>query len=207
MSLPLVSAKSVTRIQAIAIAIGLATVVVVLAGFPQFLDTTYSPTTPSLHLPLEDLKWTVEVNGLVSHHLNLSIEEITMMPRSTVNATLYCLPSPAAATGSLVDFGNWSGVRLGLVLEKAGVLPGTVKIAFYAKDGFTTDLTITAAMNDDIIIAYEKDGEALPQKLRLVVPGRWGYKWIHGLIRIEAVNYDFRGLYESRGFPDNAEIT
>jgi len=207
MNLPPVSAKTITRIQAVAIAIGLVTVMVVLAGFAYFLNTTSSSTTPSLHLPLEDLKWTLEVNGLVRHHLNLSIAELTTMPRSTVDAALYCLPFPAATTGSLVDFGNWSGVRLGLILEKAGILPGVVKIAFYAKDGFTTDLTITPAMNDDIVIAYEKDGEALPQKLRLVVPGRWGYKWIHSLIRIEAVDYDFRGLYESRGFPDNAEIT
>ena len=207
MSLPPVYAKTITRIQVVAIAIGLVTMVFVLVGFAYFLNTTSSPTTPSLHLPPEDLKWTLQVNGLVRRHLNLSIEEMTMMPRSTVNATLYCLPSPSATTGSLIDFGNWSGVRLGLILEKAGILPGVVKIAFYAKDGFTTDLTITPAMNDDIVIAYEKDGEALPQKLRLVVPGRWGYKWIHSLIRIEAVDYDFRGLYESRGFPDNAEIT
>jgi DMSO/TMAO reductase YedYZ molybdopterin-dependent catalytic subunit len=62
-------------------------------------------------------------------------------------------------------------------------------------------------MRDNVIVAYEKDGILLPDKLRLVVPGWWGYKWIKMLVGIELVNYDFKGTYESRGYPDNAEIT
>ncbi len=127
------------------------------------------------------------------------------MPRSTVYAELYCLPA-VGSSGVLVDHGNWTGVRLELVLEKAGVSPQAVKVAFYAEDGFTTDLTVTTAMREDIFLAYEKDGKPLPEKLRLAVPSMWGYKWIKWLIHIEVVDYDFKGRYESRGFPDNAEI-
>jgi len=99
MSLPPVSEKAITKIQAAVIVIIL--IVVVLAGFTYFLNTTPSPTTPSLSLPTENSRWIVQVNGLVRHHLNLSVEEMTMMPKSTVNAGLYCLPSPAATTGNL----------------------------------------------------------------------------------------------------------
>jgi DMSO/TMAO reductase YedYZ molybdopterin-dependent catalytic subunit len=67
-------------------------------------------------------------------------------------------------------------VRLELVLEKAGVSPQAVKVTFYAEDGFTTDLTVTTAMREDIVLAYEKDGKPLPEKLRLAVPSMWGYK-------------------------------
>jgi len=145
------------------------------------------------------------VDGFVQRSLNLTLDEIFAMPRSTVNAEIYCLPAPHAQ-GVLVDKGKWTGVRLGLILEKAGISSEAVKVAFYATDGFTTDLTMTTAMREDIILAYEKDGEPLPEKLRLVVPGKWGYKWIKWLVHIELVNYDFKGTYESRGFPDNAEI-
>ena len=62
-------------------------------------------------------------------------------------------------------------------------------------------------MREDVILAYEKDGKPLREKLRLVVPGNWGYKWIKWLTQIELVDYDFKGVYESRGFPDNAEIS
>ena len=33
-----------------------------------------------------------------------------------------------------------------------------------------------------------------------------GYKWIHYLNEIELVDYDFKGIWESKGYPDNAEI-
>jgi hypothetical protein len=97
-------------------------------------------------------------------------------------------------------------VRLGHILEEAGVSPQAVKVAFYASDNFTTDLTVTTAMRHDIILAYERDGEPLTENLRLVVPCKWGYKWIRDLIHIELVDYDFLGTLESQGYSDEANI-
>jgi len=37
-------------------------------------------------------------------------------------------------------------------------------------------------------------------------PGMWGYKWIKYLIKIEVVDYNFLGTYESEGYPDDAYI-
>jgi len=152
-----------------------------------------------------DSQWRIVVNGLIRHVMNLSLEGIAAMPRNSVSSELYCLPFPGSS-GVLVDSGNWTGVRLGYILEKAEISPEAVKIAFYAEDSFTTDLTITTAMREDIILAFEKDGKPLPEKLRLVAPEMWGYKWIKWLIQIEVMDYDFRGRYESRGFPDDIEI-
>jgi len=199
-----VSKKALTKVQASVIAVII--VAAVVAGVAYYLSSSASAANPSpTSMPAKDYEWRLLVDGLVQSPLNLSLEEIAAMPRSTVNAELYCLPA-VGSSGVLVDHGNWTGVRLGLILEKAGVSLEAVKVAFYAEDGFTTDLTITTAMREDIILAYEKDGEPLPEKLRLAVPGMWGYKWIKWLIRIEVMGYDFKGTYESRGFPDNAEI-
>jgi hypothetical protein len=41
----------------------------------------------------------------------------------------------------------------------------------------------------------------------LVVPGKWGYKWISQLTVIELVNYDFLGRWESAGYSDEADIS
>jgi DMSO/TMAO reductase YedYZ molybdopterin-dependent catalytic subunit len=76
----------------------------------------------------------------------------------------------------------------------------------HADDGYSTDLTIATAMREDIILAYERDGMPLSEGLRLVVPGKWGYKWISGLTHIELVDYDFTGFWESRGYSDEADI-
>ena len=142
------------------------------------------------------------VDGLVQHSLNLTLEDLIAMPKTTVNVALYCVDS---SNSPLVE-GNWTGVRLVSILEEAKVTPNATKVAFYAEDGFSTDLTVEAANRKDIIIAYERNGQKLPEKLRLVVPGEWGYKWISNLNHIELVEYDFKGFWEGRGYPDNAEI-
>jgi DMSO/TMAO reductase YedYZ molybdopterin-dependent catalytic subunit len=150
-----------------------------------------------------DPEWTVIVDGFVESPLNLTIDDIVAMPPSTVYGVLICVGLPT----SPLEEGYWSGVRLGFILEQAGVSPEAVKVAFYADDGFTTDLPVTTAMRDDIILAYEKDGEPLAENLRLVVPCKWGYKWIRDLTHIELVDYDFLGHYESRGYSDEADIS
>lgn len=197
------SRKALTKVQAAVIATIL--VVVVFVGAVYYLSLSTPATYSSPTSPTKDFEWSLLVDGFVQRPLNLTLNELIAMPRSTVYAELYCLPA-VGSSGLLVDHGNWTGVRLELVLEKAGVSPQAAKVAFYAEDGFTTDLTVTTAMREDIVLAYEKDGKPLPEKLRLAVPNMWGYKWIKWLIHIEVVDYDFKGRYESRGFPDNAEI-
>lgn len=155
---------------------------------------------------VSSVEWAVLVHGSVHRSLNLTLDKIEAMPRRTVDAEIYCLPSPGS-DGFLVEKGNWTGVRLRFILERAGISADAVKVAFYAEDGFITDLTLEMALREDVILAYEKDGKPLREKLRLVVPGNWGYKWIKWLTQIELVDYDFKGVYESRGFPDNAEIS
>ena len=167
-------------------------------------DSEPTPTPSSTPPPgtAGDSEWGLVIDGFVQSPLNLTFDDLVAMPTSTVYARLYCVGMPTTP----LDESNWTGVRLGLLLQEAGVSPEAVKVAFYASDGFTTDLTVTTAMRNDIILAYEKDGQPLPAKVRLVVPGKWGYKWIYSVTHIQLVNYDFLGSYESIGSSDEADI-
>ena len=142
------------------------------------------------------------ITGLVEQPLNLSLTELAAMPQATVYAAIVCVDFP----DRVVEEGNWVGVRLGFLLETAGVSPSAVKVAFYAGDGYSTDLTVETALREDVIVAYEKDGVALSEHLRLVVPGKWGYKWISQLAVVEVVDYDFLGYWEGYGYSDTADI-
>lgn len=124
-----------------------------------------------------DSEWGLLVDGSGSRPLNLTFNELVAMPRSTVFAELYCFRI-------FVTSGNWTGVRLGFVLEKAGLHPQAVNVTFYATDGYTITLPIATATREDVIIAYEKDGEPLTETLRLVVPGENGHKWISMITQI-----------------------
>lgn len=148
-----------------------------------------------------EAQWKLTVTGHVENPLNLSGTEIVAMPKSTVNAALVCVDFP----GEIVMQGNWTGVKLRTLLEEAKPLPSAIKVAFFAADGYSTDLTVETAMRDNVILAYEKDGEPLNDS-RLVVPGKWGYKWISQLIRIELVDFNFLGRWESAGYSDEADV-
>ncbi|MEM2110486.1 MAG: molybdopterin-dependent oxidoreductase [Candidatus Bathyarchaeia archaeon] len=147
-------------------------------------------------------RW-VLVDGFVQRPLNLTLNKLKAMSKTTVYAELICVGSPT----KIIAKGNWTGVRLGFILEQAGIKPEAIKVFFYAKDGYTTDLDIKTAMREDVIIAYERDGVPLPEQTCLIVPGKWGYKWIREITHIELVNYNALGTWESSGFSDTAEIS
>jgi len=147
-------------------------------------------------------EWQLAIDGLVGHPLNLTLNNIIAMPATTVEATIYCVNIPTQVVAS----GSWTGVKLATLLEQAGVLPSAIKIAFHASDGFATDLDLETATRANVILAYEKDDTPLSETLRLVVPGKWGYKWISQVTSITLVNYDFKGTYESQGYSDDAAV-
>lgn len=144
------------------------------------------------------LNWRLLVTGLVNQPLNLTLSDLKAMPQITEEGTIYCVSFP----DQIVTTGIWKGVSLSALLTQVDVEPSVVKVAFFAADGYTTDLDVTTAMNGNVIVAYEKDGLPLGETLRLVVPGKWGYKWISQLTEISLVDFDFKGTYESQGYSD-----
>ena len=143
------------------------------------------------------------ITGLVQNPLNLNLSEIEAMPQITEYAVLFCVNAPTTP----LEWGNWTGVQLSYLLQQAGVSSSAVKVAFFAPDGFTTDLPVQTAMqNGDIIEAYKLNNASI-SGLQQVVPNYYGYKWISDLTQIKLVNYNFLGTEESEGYPDDAVIT
>lgn len=162
------------------------------------------------YIPEEDNdEWFLVVDGLVSKELTLTFSDLLEMPSKTVRARLWCVDDPTGVSARTHD---WTGVPLKVILEEAGISDNAVKIAFYAADAYSTDLTPETALRDDIILAYKKDGQFISKTedgfppTQLVVPGKYGYKWIKYLVHIEVVDYDFLGYWESRGYSDEADF-
>lgn len=102
------------------------------------------------------------VRGLVQNPLNITMNEIQTMPKTVVNEKLVCVDFHGAPIAN----GNWTGVQLKYLLSLTQVNETAIKIAFYADDGYTTDLAVQEAMNENIIIAYELNGKPLAEGLR-----------------------------------------
>jgi len=101
-----------------------------------------------------DSEWMLVVDGAVNQPLNLTLSDLATMPRTTVNSVLYCM-------GSLVVAGNWTGVKLGFILENAGLQNGAASLTFLASDGYGVLLDLTESFHENVIIAYELNGQQL----------------------------------------------
>jgi hypothetical protein len=147
-------------------------------------------------------QWQVSVTGLIQNPLNLTLTNLSAMPATSIDANIYCVDFPS----QIVTGGMWAGVKLSYIFEEAGVLPSAIKVAFYAADGYSTDLDLETANRQNVILAYQKDGEPLNETLRLVVPGKWGYKWISQVTIIVLVDNNYLGKWESQGYSDVADV-
>lgn len=116
-------------------------------------------------------EWNLKITNPSGTTINYSYDQLLAMPVSNVSASLLCF-------GNLVTVGNWSGVSFSYLLEQVGVDPAVASIDFIAQDGYTAKIPLQVAMQPNVIIAYEKDGLPLSEKLRLVLPEENGSMWI-----------------------------
>jgi len=105
----------------------------------------------------------------------------------------------------------WEGVLVKDLVEEAGVDSAAKVVIFYAYDGYSTSLPLDYIINNDILIAYKMNGVVLPPErgfpFQLVAESKIGYKWIKWITEIElSGDLDYRGYWESRGFPNDADV-
>jgi DMSO/TMAO reductase YedYZ molybdopterin-dependent catalytic subunit len=105
----------------------------------------------------------------------------------------------------------WEGFLLKDLLEEAGITSEAVNVIFHAYDGYSTSLPLKYILEKDILIAYKINGLILPPErgfpFELVAESKYGYKWIKWITVIElSDNVNYKGYWESRGFPNDAEV-
>jgi DMSO/TMAO reductase YedYZ molybdopterin-dependent catalytic subunit len=162
--------------------------------------------------------WMLTVDGLVDQPMELSIDDLReRFEVVTMALTLECGGNGRAffdppASGNQWTYGavacsEWTGVRLRDVLQAAGVQENVVYTGHYGTDAhlsgdpdkspLSRGLPIDKALTDNVLIAFEMNGEPLHPlngaPLRLVVPGWPGscsQKW---LTRIELLDQKHDG--------------
>ncbi|MBF6605139.1 MAG: sulfite oxidase [Chloroflexi bacterium] len=171
------------------------------------------------HFPRPDHPGRLELDGAVRRPLTLTIDDLTSRPMETAIVTLECAgngrafldPRPPGEPWALgaVGTAEWTGVRLGRLLDEAGVRPGVVEIRFRGADeGRPADLDRTIAFERSLspsvartaIVAVAMNGRPLPAEhgapVRLIVPGWYGMASVKWLTRITAASEPFGGFYQ-----------
>lgn len=156
---------------------------------------------------VDSRRWKLEVAGMVDRPLSLNYDELSALPSVEQYATLACISNEVG--GDLIGNAMWRGVRLRDILNQAGLRPGVVDIVLRASDDYTDSIPLDRAMADGTLLVYAMNDERLTPEhgfpLRLLVPGIYGMKNVKWITRIEAVDFDFKGYWQRRGWNDVAE--
>src|SRR4030067_120642 len=169
------------------------------------LSVTLLPATTLTHA-LQGSE-TIRIFGLVNNPLNLTRAELASFPMVSEVARLKCV------MGIPDVVYNWTGIPLFHLLASARLEPEAYKIVTRALDGFESDLLVKEAIRPTTILAMGANGTSLPDidgvqgAFRLVVPCKWGYKWVGNIKEIEVVSTDYKGTYEGSGWDDAGDIT
>lgn len=152
--------------------------------------------------------WTLVIDGLVDSPLTLSYDDVLARDAVTEIRTLECIGNPPG--GGLVGNAAWTGFRLRPLLDQVGVQPNAARARFYAADDYTTAIDVEWIEQDDTLMVYAMNDESLPQEhgypLRILVPGLYGQKMPKWITRIEFIEGDYLGHWESLGWSDVAAV-
>ncbi|MBI4361647.1 MAG: molybdopterin-dependent oxidoreductase [Euryarchaeota archaeon] len=149
--------------------------------------------------------WTLRVDGLVEEPQTFALDGLRALGERTQVSTIECVDN--RPWRNLIGTAEWTGVPLRLVLSRARVRGDEARdIVFHCADGYTESHRVVDLMGDDILLAWNMNGVPLPRDhgfpLRLIMPDRWGYKQPKWIVRLEAVNHDYAGYWERRGWSD-----
>ncbi|HEV7225816.1 MAG TPA: molybdopterin-dependent oxidoreductase [Pirellulales bacterium] len=148
--------------------------------------------------------WTVSVGGEIERPRTFSLADLRAMPRVRQIVDIHCVTRWSKLG---VAFG---GVPLDALLAPACPTPSARYVSFVARSlrGHGTSLPLEEARKLGALVALEVDDEPLDERhggpVRIIVPGRYFYKSLKWLERIELLEADRLGYWESEAGYHNA---
>lgn len=152
---------------------------------------------------ISSANWQLRVYGLVDHELNIDWSTFQKLPQVRDVSDFHCV-----TRWSQLDI-DWQGVRAQDLLALAQPHEGAAYVTLHGYDGYTTNLPLSALLDDDVIIAHSVLGAPLTLEhggpVRLVVPKRYAWKSAKWLKAIEIHAFDRLGFWEVRGYHNEAD--
>jgi len=167
--------------------------------------------------------WRLAIGGQVRHSIRLSLEELKSKPATSLVITLECagngrarlsprpLSQPWLCEG--VGTAEWTGARLSSILSEVGLLESAREVVFTGLDRgvqggvpqhYERSLSITDAVSNHVLLAYEMNGQPLPPQhgfpVRLVVPGWYGMAHVKWLRSISVIDREFEGYQQATAY-------
>ena len=131
---------------------------------------------------------TLQIKGEVGDPTTITLTELKAYTPMTVQVTL-------SSSSRLADNGafNYTGIPLNALLSQTQASANATSVYVQASDGYGTTIPIQDALNQNTIIAYERNGAPLTAlidngegPLRLIIGNdQYAQRWIQGIVSIE----------------------
>ena len=147
--------------------------------------------------------WRLRVTGLVENPLHWTLEEFMALPKFEDVSDMHCV-----TTWSRYD-NHWTGVSARTILDLVKPKPEVNHIVFHAYDGYTTNVSLAAFSDPNVLLAYAWEGAPLPREhggpVRVVIPDWYLWKSAKWVNRIEFLAEDRPGFWEVRGYHNDGD--
>jgi DMSO/TMAO reductase YedYZ molybdopterin-dependent catalytic subunit len=151
----------------------------------------------------DEATWDFRVYGAVEHEYTLSYSELKELGPAKVGADMHCV------TGWTTLDNEWEGVPFRTIAERARPRPDAAWVVAHCDHGYTSNLSLQAMLDDDVLLAWGNRGEPLSPEhgfpLRLVVPKRYAWKSAKWVRALELIADNRRGFWEVRGYHNHAD--
>ena len=158
------------------------------------------PSNPRLDLRTYKLV----VDGEVANPVTLSWDDVLKLPKTVSVSDFHCVE------GWSVLNCRWEGIQFREIVSLVKPKEAAQFVTFECADGYTTSLTLTELLGDDVLLAYKLDERALEEglgfPLRLVVPSKYAYKSALWVTRVRFTSKKELGFWENRGYSDTADV-
>jgi sulfane dehydrogenase subunit SoxC len=170
---------------------------------------------------IDPQQYSLLVHGMVDRPTIFTLADLKRFPGTSIIRFIECsgnggrayrLTTPTAElspqqTDGLTSTSEWTGVRLATLLREAGVSPKARWLLAEGMDAAVMTRSIPMSIaNDDALIAYGQNGEALrPEQgypVRLMLPGVEGNASVKWLRRIEVADQPFMTREETSKYTD-----
>ncbi len=156
----------------------------------------------SLALSMNDLKTKFAADSMIALAICAGNSRSTFNPK---------VPGSQWNNGAMGN-AKWKGVKLKDILAMAGVKKGSIEVTFQGLDrgalpdipAFVKSLDVSHAMDGEVMVAYEMNGQPLPMlngyPLKLVVPGWYATYWVGALANVNVLTDTFKGFWMKNAY-------
>jgi DMSO/TMAO reductase YedYZ molybdopterin-dependent catalytic subunit len=148
-------------------------------------------------------QWTITVDGLVETPTTWTWDDVHALPSSTYRGPIHCV-----TTWSKFDM-EWVGISVDTLFAAARPLLTEGFVLVHSHTGYTTNLPLADLVGGKAWVAWEVDGEPLAVDhggpVRLLVPHLYFWKSAKWVSRLEVLDHDQPGFWETNGYHDRGD--